>query len=194
MYALNSAARLLVPGTLLVLGLANFVPAAVAQENDQSASQQADEAPAPPAPPRPAASPVSPDASDQAGAVETDDLGYETLLQGPVHEAFAAPIDADLTDGVRVYSEAPPKPINEQPPEQQPEGKDITWVPGYWSWSDDAGKYVWVSGLYRKAPPGRTWVAGYWTESGSGYRWTSGYWAPADSTIDQPQASRSEPK
>ncbi len=97
-------------------------------------------------------------------------------MQGPVHEAFAAPIDTDLTDGVRVYPQAPPEPVDEQPPETQTEDNQMKWIPGYWAWDDDSDDYVWVSGLWRKIPPGHDWIPGYWSQAGSGYRWTSGYW------------------
>ncbi len=119
-------------------------------------------------------------------AIENDEqLGYQTLMQGPVHEAFAAPIDSDHTDGVHVFDKAPPKAVDEQPPSDRPEDDTLKWIPGYWAWSDDADDYVWVSGLWRKVPPGRTWVPGSWSETKSGHhRWTSGYWTGAGTTAD----------
>ena len=135
-------------------------------------------APVPPDRPVPGSEPVS--TGDPAAVDEAIDGGaqgeYEVLMQGPVHEAFAAPIDTDLTDGVRVYPKAPPEPVDEQPPETQTEDNQMKWIPGYWAWDDDSDDYVWVSGLWRKIPPGRDWVPGYWSQAGSGYRWTSGYW------------------
>ncbi len=120
--------------------------------------------------------------TDPSPAGDADQLGYQALMQGPVHEAFAAPVDMDHTDGVRVYSKPPPEPVDEQPPEASPEEKGMKWIPGYWAWSDDENDYVWVSGLWRKFPPGRTWNAGSWTRAGSGYRWTSGYWSRPQSS------------
>ncbi len=120
--------------------------------------------------------------TDPSPAADADQLGYQALMQGPVHEAFAAPVDMDHTDGVVVYSKPPPAPVDEQPPEASPEEKGMKWIPGYWAWSDDENDYVWVSGLWRKFPPGRTWIAGSWTRTGSGYRWTSGYWSRPQSS------------
>ena len=75
--------------------------------------------------------------------------------------------------------------MDEQPPEDRPEDDAMKWIPGYWSWSDDADDYVWVSGLWRKIPPGRTWIPGSWSETESGHhRWTSGYWAGEGTSAD----------
>jgi hypothetical protein len=130
--------------------------------------------------------PAQPPAPIFDESIETDpELGYQALIQGPVHEAFAAPIDSDHTDGVRVFDQAPPEAVNEQPPEDRPEDEAMKWIPGYWSWSDDAGDYVWVSGLWRKIPPGRTWIPGSWSETKSRHhRWTSGYWAGEGTSAD----------
>lgn len=109
-------------------------------------------------------------------AESNDNSGYQALEQGPVHEAFAAPVSIDPTAGTRVFDQPPPKPIDEQPPEADVAG--MKWIPGYWSWSDEVEDYVWVSGLWRKVPQGRTWTPGFWSETQSGHhRWTSGYWA-----------------
>ncbi len=149
-----------------------------------------DAVPAPPAPQPPLAPQTPPglpapaistDPGDLAAqeADASNDLGYQPILQGPVHEAFAMPVDGDVTDAVQVRSQPPPKPIDEQPPQDKPSGERVTWISGYWSWSEEANKYVWVSGLYRNVPPGRSWVSGYWSETSEGYRWTSGYWTQA---------------
>jgi WXXGXW repeat (2 copies) len=138
-------------------------------------------------PPIPAAG-VDPNDAGDANAAASLDLGYSILMQGPVHEAFAAPIANDPSEGTRIHAVAPPQPIQEKPPANTQAGDGTIWISGYWAWSDEANKYVWVSGLYRKSPPGRIWVAGYWSESASGYRWTSGYWSRenASAEIAQP--------
>ena len=102
----------------------------------------------------------------------------EVLTRGPIHEAFATPVIFDPTPGV-VVSEAPSKPIEEVPPDQRPEGDDVTWIPGYWSWDDERNDFIWVSGIWRHLPPGRQWVPGYWAKADGGYQWVSGYWAAA---------------
>jgi hypothetical protein len=116
--------------------------------------------PAPPPPPAP------PAASDQ----------YEVLTRGPVHEAYAEPVDYNPEPGP-VADKAPPAPIDELPPDQKPEGNDIEWIPGYWAWDGEGKDYLWVSGFWRDMPPGRQWVPGTWQEAADGWHWTPGFWA-----------------
>src|SRR5262249_43813115 len=61
-----------------------------------------------------------------------------------------------------------------------PEGDNVEWIPGYWSWDADRKDYIWVSGTWRDAPQGRKWVPGYWTQGGDGWQWVPGFWAPGD--------------
>lgn len=108
----------------------------------------------------------------QAGAPQ-----FEVLARGPVHEAFAVPVDgtAAATPVVKV---APPPPLDEQPPAERPVGNDYEWVGGYWYWADDRNEYIWVSGCWRNAPPGRDWLPGQWVRVADGYHWVSGAWLP----------------
>jgi hypothetical protein len=100
----------------------------------------------------------------------------EVLTRGPVHEAFAEPVD--LQNQEPLYApEAPPEPINEAPPAEQPEGNYV-WVPGYWAWDTDRG-FIWVSACWRIAPPGMYWVPGYWMQDANRWQWISGFWSPA---------------
>jgi len=78
-----------------------------------------------------------------------------------------------------VVTKAPPDVIEEVPPEERPEGDNVTWIPGYWAWDDERSDFLWVSGTWRALPPGRQWMAGYWGKTTQGYQWTSGYWADA---------------
>lgn len=114
--------------------------------------------------------------AQQTAASNDDDM--EVLTRGPVHEAFAETIVFDPEPGL-VIPRIPPAAIDELPPEHQPEGDDISWIPGYWAWDDDRDDFIWVSGIWRSLPPDRQWIAGYWTPSGQGAQWTSGYWADA---------------
>lgn len=107
--------------------------------------------------------------------------GVEVLTRGPVHEAFAAIVTFDPEPGL-VAPRKPPDLIEELPPEQQPEGDNVEWIPGYWAWDDEREDFMWISGLWRALPPGREWVPGYWSASGPGAQWTSGYWADAGIT------------
>ena len=75
------------------------------------------------------------------------------LTRGPVHEAFAQPVVFDPEPG-EIVPKQPPEAIEEVPPEEKPEGEDVVWIPGYWSWDDDSDTFLWVSGLWRMQPPG----------------------------------------
>ena len=99
----------------------------------------------------------------------------EFLTSGPVHEAFAEPVDLQPEPGLLVPEE-PPADIDEVPPAERPEGADIAWVAGYWAWDDDRAGYIWVSGCWRAAPPGMRWEPGYWAAVPGGWQWVSGFW------------------
>jgi len=106
------------------------------------------------------------------------EAGVQVLTRGPVHEAFAETVTFDPEPGV-VVNMAPPNAIEELPPDQRPEGANVTWIPGYTAWDDERNDYLWVSGVWRAPPPGRQWVSGYWGRSSQGFQWTSGYWGDA---------------
>lgn len=117
-------------------------------------------------------------ASGQAAQVED----VRVLTRGPVHEAFAESVSFDPVAGVIISAQVP-EAIEELPPEQQLEGDNVTWIPGYWAWDDDQNDFIWISGIWRNLPPGRQWVPGYWNDIGGGRsQWTSGYWADANVT------------
>jgi hypothetical protein len=101
----------------------------------------------------------------------------EVQARGPVHEAFAQPADTPPVPGP-VVPRQPPDPIPEEPPEFQPEGNNMQWFGGYWAWDADRNDFIWISGVYRDAPPGRKYVPGYWEQTGDGWRWVSGFWGP----------------
>jgi hypothetical protein len=111
-----------------------------------------------------------------ASAVAADDV--EVLARGPVHEAYAEPSEREPKPTPIVPKE-PPKPIEELPPDQKPEGDNVQWMPGYWQWDDEKKDFLWVSGFWRNAPPGRAWVPGSWRQAGDGWQWTGGFWAAA---------------
>ncbi len=107
--------------------------------------------------------------------------GRRRIGAGPVHEAFAEQTSPEAEPGITV-SKPPPEPVNEVPPEMKPEGDDVVWIPGYWFWDDDRSDYLWVSGVWRRIPPGRRWVPGYWQEAGSSYQWIAGFWGSDTAT------------
>ncbi len=114
-----------------------------------------------------------PSLSVPPGADET----AEPMLRGPLHEAFAEPIQLDPQAGT-VVPKKPPEPIEELPPEAKPADENVVWIPGYWAWDDDREDFIYVSGVWRVPPQGQRWVPGYWTQSDAGYQWVAGFWAP----------------
>jgi hypothetical protein len=101
--------------------------------------------------------------------------GAEVQARGPIHEAFAQPSPSSMQPGA-VIARQPPEPVPEEPPDVKPEGANVQWVPGYWAWDADRNNFLWVSGVWRDAPPGQTYVAGYWAQDGTGWRWVPGFW------------------
>jgi hypothetical protein len=108
-----------------------------------------------------------------------EDTGIEVEARGPVHEGFAQPVPRD-TVPTPVIPKDPPKPIPEVPPDQKPEGKDVQWLPGYWSWDTDKKDFLWVSGTWRVPPADRTWMPGHWTKTSDGWQWVPGFWSDAN--------------
>jgi hypothetical protein len=117
----------------------------------------------------------------------TPNPGVEVLTRGPVHEAFATPT-AEPKPTMTVNRQ-PPAPLDEMPPEDRPEG-DVVWINGYWAWDDDRQDYLWVSGCWRAAPPGKDWVAGYWREADQNqWQWVPGFWHTAQAPAAAGQAA-----
>jgi hypothetical protein len=99
----------------------------------------------------------------------------QVLTQGPIHEAFAAPVVYDPRVAP-IIPKLPPALIEELPPDQRPEGANVEWIPGYWAWDDERKDFLWISGVWRNIPPGRQWVPGYWHEVSGGVQWVPGSW------------------
>jgi WXXGXW repeat (2 copies) len=93
---------------------------------------------------------------------------------GPVHEAF---LTSSTEGGVVLQSiaKAPPSPINEQQPPKC--HSEAIWISGYWSWVHDMDDFVWVSGVWRRPPPGHVWISGYWKKFDAGWAWVRGFWS-----------------
>jgi hypothetical protein len=110
--------------------------------------------------------------------------GEDVLARGPLHEAFAAPVN--LSGAVPpIVPKRPPAPIGEAPSDYRPETQGAVWIPGYWDWDDQRGDFIWISGIWRNPPPGRQWVTGYWIQAAGGFQRTPGFWAPADTDTVQ---------
>lgn len=101
--------------------------------------------------------------------------GFEVQMRGPVHEAFAEAVVYEPRASV-IVEKAPPPAIEELPPDQKPEGDNVAWISGYWSWDDDRSDFIWISGVWRVIPPERKFIPGYWMDVSGGYQWVSGYW------------------
>src|SRR4051812_16386872 len=112
-----------------------------------------------------------------ASAIAADEV--EVLARGPVHEAYAEPSERE-PKATPVIPKEPPKPIEEMPPDQKPEGDNVQWIPGYWAWDDGRNDYLWISGIWRDVPPDRQWVPGYWNNVDGGVQWTCGAWGSTD--------------
>ena len=136
-----------------------------------------------PPPPQPAGETAGPAMPSDSGAAMPADAGAapdnsEVLTRGPVHEAFATPLEVNPQPGPVIKKEPPPA-IEEMPPDQKPDGDNVVWIPGYFDWDDDRQDFIWVSGVWRNVPPDQTWVAGYWSQVPEGYQWTPGFWTSA---------------
>src|SRR5437879_5424975 len=119
-----------------------------------------------------AASPQQPPADGGNAAAQE---GVEVMARGPVHEAFAEPSVRSPRPSP-VVPKQPPAPIEEMPPDQKPEGANVTWIAGYWAWDDDRSDFIWVSGIWRNDPPGQQWVPGHWDRTPGGWQWSPGIW------------------
>ena len=145
-------------------------------------------APPPPAPPSGGATTAasttvkgearSPDRNPQGSAEASADMEASVALRGPLHEAFARPVSHDPLRRQAIKKQ-PPEAIDEFPPEYRPDGDNVIWIPGYWSFEDSEDDFLWISGLWRDVPPGRRWVPGYWSPIDGGHLWSPGEWIGA---------------
>jgi hypothetical protein len=103
-------------------------------------------------------------------------LDAPVATSGPVHEAFASAKPTSL-EPPPLVEKAPPRPLEEEIPNEKPEGENVQWIPGYWEYDGEANKFVWVSGVWRIPPPGRQWASGYWSEVDGQWRRQPGFWA-----------------
>src|SRR5260370_196303 len=108
--------------------------------------------------------------------------GVEVQARGPVHEAFAQPVNWQPEPGP-VVAKQPPDPIEEVPPDEKPEGDNVQWIPGYWAWDDEQTNFLWIRGFWRAPPPDRAWASRHCQEAGTGCRGTHG----AHSAPDTPE-------
>ena len=96
-----------------------------------------------------------PAAGDNSAAPATPaSAGTEVMTRGPIHEAFAQPVNSGEVKPL-VVPNKPPEAIEEVPPDVKPADENAIWIGGYWGWDDDRKDFDWVSGVWRVPPPGR---------------------------------------
>lgn len=120
-------------------------------------------------------SPPTVEAQQPPGPRDVQNDQIIELNRGPIHEAFAQPYQMK-SGGEFVVNQEPPQPIEEVPPRQVPQSSEYDWIPGYWGWEPGDERFIWISGIFRKAPEEMTWNPGYWTKIDRGYVWVSGCW------------------
>jgi hypothetical protein len=76
--------------------------------------------------------------------------GADVLTHGPIHEAFAEPVNR----GVRllVVPKRPPEAIAEIPPDVRPADPSAMWIYGHWSWDHDRPDFLPYNGVIVHAP------------------------------------------
>ena len=94
-------------------------------------------------------------------------------MEGPLHEAFLSPRKDRSPFRIE---KAPPPPLSERPAVDPPNGI-AEWIEGYWEWDAGRKDFVWVTGTWRVAPPGRFWVNGYWKRDDQGWYRVPGFWS-----------------
>lgn len=99
--------------------------------------------------------------------------GVQPFQEGPVHEAFITREFGQII--LESVPMPPPQEINEQIP-PQPDSQ-LQWIPGYWAFSKERSDFIWVSGVWRRPPPGHQWIGGYWKEFDEGWVWLNGFWS-----------------
>ena len=105
--------------------------------------------------------------------------GVEVLARGPVHEAYASANEQQPLPSP-IIGKQPPAPVDELPPDQRPEGDNVVWLPGYWSWDQEREDFIWISGFWRVPPPQRVWMPGSWRQAPNGWQWVGGFWGSAN--------------
>lgn len=70
---------------------------------------------------------------------------------------------------------APPEPIKETPTAS--ENPNLTWISGYWEWSEELGNFIWITGVWRMSPPGMVWIPSVWHPlDGGEWALLKGFW------------------
>ncbi|RMF44756.1 MAG: hypothetical protein D6753_01775 [Planctomycetota bacterium] len=147
----------------------------------------------PPQPQQPASGSGNPSLDSHGAEIEArsrvpqetglDQAKVEILSTGPLHEAFVG--TERVYRRMQPSAVPPPAPLSELPPSPSSFSESAQWIPGYWDWDSMRGEFVWVSGFYRRAPPGRKWVPTAWVKTEGGSERIAGYWGEAEQ--DRPE-------
>lgn len=108
-------------------------------------------------------------------------LSIKAFSEGPkiyrggfIHEALMTQEYGEtLLNGVPM---GPPTNIREKRP-RNTDG-DLVWISGYWDWSNELKDFYWISGVWRRPPPGHIWTPGFWQNYGSEWVRIHGFWSP----------------
>lgn len=92
---------------------------------------------------------------------------------GPIHEAYLQPLTSTFTP-LDSIAATPPAPIKETAPSQT--DSQSSWIPGYWAWVPEKNDFIWVSGVWRRPPPGQQWIPGMWQNLEGGWVYLRGFW------------------
>jgi hypothetical protein len=111
--------------------------------------------------------------------------GVEVLARGPVHEAFAEPYEAKPV-ATPVLDKEPPPPVEESPPDQRPEGDNVSGSPATGPGTRTEKTSSGSPGFWRVPPPERVWVPGTWYKVDLGFQWVGGFWAPVPPPMARP--------
>lgn len=97
----------------------------------------------------------------------------QILHSGPIHECLVSQEHGTIV--LAAVPLPPPLDVTEQkPPQSDPQ---LIWIKGYWKWDYSHGDYLWVSGMWRRPPPGCQWIKGHWKLFPKGWAWISGFWS-----------------
>ncbi len=109
----------------------------------------------------------------QPASAARGDARVRPLMEGPLHEAFLSPRKDRSPYRIE---KSPPPPLSERPAIDPPNAS-ADWIEGYWEWDGGKKDFVWVTGTWRVAPPGRFWVNGYWKRDDQGWYRVPGFWS-----------------
>lgn len=98
---------------------------------------------------------------------------FQPVEEGPIHEAFVQRITGSIA--LDAVPNAPPTPVQERIPTQK--DPQTIWIPGYWEWDSERQDFYWVTGTWRRPPPGRSWIPSIWLNSDEGWVRVHGFWS-----------------